>query len=151
MSHRRKQIQTLSWLMDRSIPLPGGYRIGLDGFLGLIPGVGDVVSSTVSGWIVLLAYQEGVPLSVLLRMLVNVGIDLVFGSIPIVGDLFDFAFKANVRNLALLQRYHQSPSQTRRQSQFNVFVVFFIALMLLILLTWGFLSLLSLVWNAVYH
>jgi len=142
-------MQTLTWLMDRSVPLPGGYRIGLDGFLGLIPGLGDFISSTISGWIVVLAYQEGVPLSVLLRMLFNVGIDLLFGSIPVIGDVFDFVFKANVRNLELLDRYQLSPVETRRKSRLNVFAILFTLLVLFILLIWGFVSLIGFIWSGV--
>src|SRR5438552_7279645 len=84
-------IEWLAWLMDNSIRI-GPWAIGLDGFLGLIPGIGDMAGAAVSAVIVLRAMQSGVPKSAVLRMLINVGLDSLAGSIPLVGDIFDFAF-----------------------------------------------------------
>lgn len=98
-------IKKLSWLLDKSIRLPGGYRIGLDGLIGLIPGVGDVVSGVISGWIIWQARRAGVPRSVMMKMIFNTLLDTLLGSIPIIGDLFDFAFQANSRNIKLLEKH----------------------------------------------
>ena len=90
--------------MDSAFRLPGGFRFGLDGLIGLIPGVGDAIGVVVSLYIVARARKLGVSRGTLVRMLANVGVEGLIGSIPILGDAFDFAFKANRRNLALLRR-----------------------------------------------
>lgn len=93
-------IEKIAWLMDRSIPI-GGIRIGLDPILGLLPGVGDIFGAVVSTVLIVHAHRAGVPKPTLLRMIANVGIDSAVGSIPLLGDLFDFAWKANSKNLDL--------------------------------------------------
>jgi hypothetical protein len=106
-------IERLAWLMDRSIGI-GGLRIGLDPIIGLIPGFGDVFGALVSTMIITQAYRAGVPKPTVLRMVANTGIDAALGAIPFVGDLFDFAFKANTRNLELYRasvRGHHSQSR----------------------------------------
>jgi len=113
----------MAWLMDNSIPLPGGFRIGLDAIIGLVPGIGDAVGALVSVFILNEARALGAPRSVLLRMSGNVLIETVVGAIPFAGDLFDAGFKANMRNLALLERYHLDPVGSRRSSR--AFVVLF--------------------------
>ena len=95
-------VEQIAWLMDRSIPI-GPYRIGLDGILGLLPGGGDLIGALVSGVIVVRALKIGLPKSAIARMMANIAIDAVLGAVPIVGDLFDFAFKANVRNLEIFR------------------------------------------------
>jgi hypothetical protein len=93
-------IEWIAWLMDRSIPI-GGMRVGLDPILGLIPGLGDVFSSLISTVIIMHAHRAGVPRATVLRMMANVGIDTAVGAVPLVGDVFDFAWKANSKNLEL--------------------------------------------------
>ena len=106
---RVERLRALAYVLDSSIPVPGtGMRIGLDPIIGLIPGIGDAVGGLMSSYIVLQAARMGAPVTVLLRMLLNVAAEAVVGVIPIVGDLFDAGFKANVRNLALLRAVHQS-------------------------------------------
>lgn len=114
------RLQRLAWLMDKSIPLPGGFRIGADGLIGIVPVVGDLVTAGVSSYIIAEAARMKVPKSVLLRMGLNVLVDLVVGAIPLIGDLFDFAFKANLRNIALLESYLDRPSPTRTHSRWVV-------------------------------
>ena len=82
----------------------GGFRFGLDGLLGLVPGVGDTVGALASAYVILAARRLGAPRSVLLRMGGNLALDYLVGAIPLLGDLFDFGFKANRRNLDLLRR-----------------------------------------------
>lgn len=118
------RLQRLAWLMDKSIRLPGGFRIGADGIIGIVPVVGDLVTAGVSSYIIAEAARMKVPKSVLLRMGLNVLMDVVVGAIPFVGDLFDFAFKANVRNIALLESYLHSPSPTHTHSRWVVAGVF---------------------------
>ena len=101
--------EQLAWLMDSSIGV-GRFSFGLDALVGLIPGLGDVLSATVSVWLVGRAMQNGVHRAAILRMLLNLGIDSTVGSIPILGDFFDFAYKANAKNMLI---YRESLSGTR--------------------------------------
>lgn len=103
--------------MDSAFEIPGlGYRFGLDGIIGLIPGIGDIFGLLVSAYFILIAAQLQVPAPVLARMFINVMIDSAVGSIPVVGDLFDFAWKGNRRNLHLLERSLTDPRSTRKNS-----------------------------------
>jgi len=88
--------------LDSEIALPGGLRIGADGLIGLIPGVGDLASGGISLWIVHKARQLGVPKRKLALMLTRVAADSTLGVIPIAGDVFDFFYKANLKNTRLL-------------------------------------------------
>ncbi len=116
MKQHSRFIERFSWLLDESIPLPGGYRIGLDGFIGLIPGIGDFIGGLLSSVLIYKANQIGVPRTILLRMIINMLIDSTLGAIPLLGDIFDFVWKANKRNVNLLARYQQSPDKTYRKS-----------------------------------
>jgi hypothetical protein len=101
-----RRVERLAYWLDDRYRLPGTrFRIGLDGLVGLIPGVGDAVTSTLTAYIIYEAWRLGVPTSMLARMLANLGIDTVVGIVPVVGDLLDIGFKANRRNLRLLHRH----------------------------------------------
>jgi hypothetical protein len=104
-------------ILDNALRLPGGIRLGLDGIIGLVPGLGDAVSGLLSGYIVFEAYRLGAARSVLARMCANIFIETVIGSIPILGDIFDIAFKANVRNVSALRRHLQNPRSAQRRSR----------------------------------
>jgi hypothetical protein len=100
----------LAWLvhvLDQALHVPGTrIRVGLDALVGLIfPGGGDVAGAVLSAVVVLLAVRHGLPAIVVLRMVANVAIDLLVGVVPVVGDLFDVAWKANTRNLRLLEAH----------------------------------------------
>ena len=104
--------------LDSAIGIPGTkFRVGLDPLLGLVPGLGDVAGAALSGYIVLTGIKLGVSRTVVLRMLANVGLDTVVGSVPLLGDLFDAGWKANNRNVALIERHVASPDATRRASR----------------------------------
>jgi hypothetical protein len=90
----------LEFLTERSIRI-GPWSIGLDGILGLIPGLGDVLSGLLASYIVARAAQAGVPRAALARMMANVAMDTLLGAVPIVGDVFDFLYKANTKNLRI--------------------------------------------------
>lgn len=99
-------IRKLSRLMDASFRIPGtGFRFGLDPVLGIIPGAGDAVSMCISAYIIYMAASFRLPSGVLNKMIWNILLESTVGSIPIVGDLFDAGFKANLRNLDLLERH----------------------------------------------
>jgi hypothetical protein len=114
---RIQRLRRLAGLLDDSIPLPGGYRIGLDPIIGLIPGLGDVIGAIFSAYIIYEAHSLGTPRSVLLRMMGNVALETLVGTIPILGDLFDAVFKANLRNLELLAQYRLDPMGAERRSR----------------------------------
>src|SRR5690606_32070307 len=127
---RRSARRDLAWLLDSSIPLPGGFRVGLDGILGLIPGVGDAIGGGLSTWILYQAYQRGVPKVVMVRMVINIFIDAVLGAIPFLGDIFDFFWKANLKNATLLDNYQAAPDETVRRSTVST-VVFFVGVVVI--------------------
>lgn len=93
------------WLDDR-FRIPGtGLRFGLDALIGLVPGIGDTATAVSAAYLIARAAGLGVPRRILLRMAANAAIDLLVGTIPLLGDLFDIGFKANRRNVALLRRH----------------------------------------------
>lgn len=127
-----RRLDALSHLLDNSIPVPGTKaRFGLDAVIGLIPGVGDAAGSVVSAYIVVQAARLGVSIPTLMRMLLNVGVEAVAGAVPVLGDLFDAAWKANARNVALLRRELDLPGSTRRSST-GVVAAVIIALVLIL-------------------
>ncbi len=99
------RLDLLAHVLDTAILLPGNRRIGLDAIVGLIPVIGDVVTTAISSYIVWEARRLGAPRWLIARMAANVAIDGVVGAVPLVGDLFDAAFKANRRNVQLLRRH----------------------------------------------
>jgi uncharacterized protein DUF4112 len=103
--------------MDAAVTIPGtNIRFGLDALIGLVPGLGDMAGAAMSGYIVLAAARLGAPTPVLVRMVANVAIDGVVGSVPLLGDLFDVGWRANIRNTDLLDRHLAAPAATRRAS-----------------------------------
>ena len=135
-------VRGLSRILDEAIRIPGtNIRVGLDAVLGLIPGGGDLATGLVSGLIMLQAARAGAPGSVLARMLGNVAVDVVIGSIPLIGDVFDVVWRANTKNVRLLDAWQRQPSGTRRASAIAV-SGFLVALLLLVgLAVWGAISL----------
>ena len=103
---RLSRLEALGNLLDTAFILPGtNVRYGLDGLIGLIPIVGDIITTAIALWIVREARALGAPRYLVARMLGNVALDGVVGLVPLVGDAFDVAFKANVRNVRLLRRW----------------------------------------------
>jgi len=103
-----KNLDSLAKLMDAQFRIPGtNFRFGLDSLFGLIPGVGDLSTFAVSGYMLSLMAKNGASGFLLARMSLNIVIDAIFGSIPILGDLFDVAFKANMRNMRLMQEHYK--------------------------------------------
>lgn len=113
--HRLKKI---AQVMDNSIRLPGtSYRIGLDGIIGLIPGFGDFAGALIASYVVFEAARMGAEKSLLARMAFNVALEWIVGSIPLIGDIFDFTFKANLRNVRLIERAVLDPRKASRSNR----------------------------------
>jgi hypothetical protein len=107
--------------MDDGIRIPGTQRrIGLDPIFGLLPGVGDAAGAILATAILLEAVRRDITRFALVRMAANVALDAMLGAVPIVGDLFDAAWKANLRNLALLERHIAEPAQAKRADRWFV-------------------------------
>ena len=121
----RERLKKLAWLLDSSISIPGTrYTVGLDALVGLIPVLGDLIGVALSSFILAEANRLGAPKSVLWRMAGNVGIEGVVGMVPFAGDVLDAVFKANQRNVKLLDAWYQNPVKTERASRwFGVLLI----------------------------
>lgn len=117
----RERLKFLAWLLDSSIPLPGTrFSIGLDAVIGLVPLLGDLIGVALSSFIVAEASRLGAPRSLLLRMSFNVAVDGVVGVVPILGDLFDAGWKANQKNVRLLEAWLDHPHRAGRGNRLFV-------------------------------
>jgi hypothetical protein len=113
---RLRRVRAVADFLDNSLKIPGvGFPIGWDSVIGLMPGVGDAVTGTLAGWIVVQGHQLGVPKRTLLRMCGNAGVDLAGGAVPGVGDAFDVLFKANRKNLRLIELHLAKPPKDRKR------------------------------------
>lgn len=113
-----ENLRTLARIFDQAFRMPGtNFRFGIDALFGLVPGLGDIAGGIVAVYALRVARRLGAPASIQLRMLGNIAIDAIVGAVPFFGDLFDFAFKAQTRNLALLEQWRQTPIPTARRSK----------------------------------
>ena len=121
-----EHLEYLVALLDDIFRIPlTGIRFGLDPILGLIPGVGDWITGAVSFLIIVAAWRRGLPRVALARMVVNIGIDSLVGTVPVLGDAFDVGWKSNRKNFTLLQAYREPKrrSQTWRDWAFLLLLV----------------------------
>ena len=140
----KRQMEQLAWLMDESISLPGTkLSLGADALLGLIPGLGDLLSAAISTYILRLAIKLKVPRVVLVRMALNSLIDLLVGTIPVIGDMFDIVWKANRKNVDLVIRHLEDPHKLRQQSWAQVGGLAAITLALILGFSWAVYSMAS--------
>jgi len=130
-----KGLEHLAWLMDRAFTIPGTrISVGLDAILGLLPVGGDFLTGLIQIGLVLVAlHRYNVPRAVATRMAANVLLDIGLGSIPLLGDVFDVFFKANTRNMRLLERVMQDPTPNRAAS--NRSSILYLALIAIVLVT----------------
>ena len=113
----RERLNFLAWLLDSSIPIPGTkLSIGLDAVIGLVPFIGDLIGVVLSSYILAEANRMGVGRRILARMAFNVAVEGVIGIVPVFGDAFDAAWKANQKNVQLLNAWAERPHQTSRSS-----------------------------------
>ena len=128
-----RRLRRISHLLDNAIPIPGTkHRIGLDPILGLIPGGGDLVGSIFAGYVVFKSAQMGVPQETLIKMATNIVFDTVAGTVPVAGDLLDVAWKANVKNIELLDAHLGSPEPTGKKADWLFVALLLLGLMLIV-------------------
>ena len=119
-----QRLRKLSRLLDNAIGLPGtNFRIGLDPILGLLPGAGDFVGTALSAYIVLEAARLGLPRATLGKMVFNIILEGAVGTVPVVGDLFDFAWKANTKNMALVEAHLEVPRKSEKANRWFIFLL----------------------------
>ena len=144
-----KWVDRITKLMDNQFRLPGtNWRFGLDPILGLFPVVGDLASFGVSAMLILTMARYGASGKMVTLMLLNVALDALFGSIPILGNIFDFAFKANERNLRMLRAHYEEGKYQGSGKNIILGVVIGIVVVF-ILLVWAIWQLLALVFELV--
>ena len=128
----RERLRFVAWLLDSSIPIPGTrLTIGLDAIVGLVPFIGDLIGVLASSYILAEANRLGVGRAILARMAFNVALEGVIGIVPLIGDAFDAAWKANLKNVRLLDAWAERPHATRRASRW------FLVLLTLVLLAFA--------------
>jgi len=117
-------LRTITRLFDQAFAIPGTkWRFGLDALFGLVPGLGDIAGALVAVYVMRVARQLNAPPAVQLHMLSNIALDALIGMVPVAGDLFDFAFKAQTRNLALLDAHVATPRKTERRSRRGLLLI----------------------------
>ena len=141
---RLRGIRFLSSLMDNRFRIPGTQvRFGLDAVIGLIPGIGDLVAFLISGYIISVATNNGASGYVRSRMILNVAIDTIVGAVPFLGDIFDVGFKANQRNMRLLDEHF---NEGKHHGHANKIVVPVVIVLLILLAGFIWLCYKAIVW-----
>jgi hypothetical protein len=145
-----RQLESMAKWMDSRFRIPGtNIRFGLDALLGLVPGAGDLSTFALSSYMLYIMAQNGASGFVMARMALNVLIDGIIGSIPLIGDIFDVGFKANMRNLRLMQEHYREGRH--RGSAWKVIIpVLLVMLLLLGALLWLAWKLAATVWNWIF-
>jgi len=138
-------------LLDSQFTIPGTkIKFGIDPLIGLVSGAGDLAGAVLSIYFLIYAVKLGAPSSVLIRIFLNIAADLTIGAIPILGDIFDVAWKANLRNAILIEKLEQQPDQLETQSSvlnWFLFIVFILLLGAIIAgLIWAFIT----AWNKLF-
>ncbi len=118
------RVRTLARILDTAISIPGTrVRLGADALLGLLPGAGDALGAGLAAYPVVVALRHRLPRTVVLRLLGNIALDALAGTVPVLGDLFDIGFKANVRNQRLIERYAEAPISAARESRVVLWLI----------------------------
>lgn len=140
----------LAWLMDDLVNIPGTkFKVGFDPIIGFLPFIGDAAGSVISSYMLSEAARLGAPKSLLLKMAFNIIMDAFIGVLPLIGDVFDFGWKANSRNVKILEQYLEKPRKTVIESRlFAVLLIVVIVGFVLFLGTLVFL-ILQAIWKAV--
>lgn len=119
-----ERLRLITRLLDQAFPIPGTkWRFGFDALFGLIPGLGDIAGALIGVYSLRVARNLGAPPVIQAHMLMNIALDSLIGMIPLLGDIFDFAFQAQTRNLRLLEGWLASPQRTARRSRWGLILV----------------------------
>jgi len=144
---RLRWVEHVARLMDSQFRLPGTrFRFGLDPLLGLIPVVGDLTSTAVSVALLLTMLRHGASGAVVVRMVLNILIDTLVGAVPLIGNVFDFAYKSNERNVALLRR-HYAEGRHAGSGKGLIALVLVVVLAVVGAVVWGSVWLLHAAWQ----
>lgn len=142
LTEQQRRVPQLAWVdsfsrvLDTKFRIPGtNQRFGLDFILGLVPGAGDLISLGLSGTLVATMARHGASPRLVARMLINVVLDAVVGSVPILGNIFDLIYKANYRNAQLMREYYQE-GKHRGSVWPVVLVVIVVVIGLIVFLLW---------------
>jgi hypothetical protein len=121
--------------MDEAFPIPGTkIRVGLDAVVGLIPGIGDLIGGVLSTWIIVGALRHRVRPGIIARMVANIVVDLLFGAVPVAGDVFDFLFEENMKNMRLLELHRDRRRPPRTVAQIGLVATLIIGFIVLVAL-----------------
>lgn len=119
-----RRMRSLSTLLDNAIRVPGtSIGFGIDPILGLIPGGGDILGGVLSIYIVFEAFKLGLPQERLITMVSNIALETITGTVPVFGDIFDVAWKANVKNVEILEDYVNSPEDGKKADSWFIFLL----------------------------
>jgi hypothetical protein len=134
---RAAGIRTLARMLDSAVRIPGtGIRFGAESIFGLIPVVGDIAGAALSGYIVLASARLGAPAPTIIRMMTNIGIDTIVGAVPVLGDMFDVGWRANMRNVELLEGHLGAPSGAKPANRWVTAAVLLALLLLAVGAIW---------------
>ncbi|ACB54122.1 hypothetical protein cce_4774 [Crocosphaera subtropica ATCC 51142] len=151
LSPRQKKVTRLhriSHVLDKAIPIPGTqWRIGLDPILGLIPGGGDTIAGTLSAYIIIESARMGLNQKVIGQMVANVLLDSLVGSVPVVGDVFDVTWKANVRNIELLEHHLNYTPENKKVNRLFLIGLSIVLILIVIGFTLLTLALVTWIWK----
>jgi Domain of unknown function (DUF4112) len=129
------QLRQLSNLWDQAIGIPGTkWRIGLESIIGLLPIGGDWIGLVMSSYILFHAVKFNLPRSIMVRMVLNILIDAIVGAVPILGDLFDTTWKANTKNVNLLEAHLKSPQKSQGEDKLMLWLLFIGCILFVVLL-----------------
>ena len=143
-----RRMRSLSTLLDNAIRVPGtSIGFGIDPILGLIPGGGDILGGVLSIYIVFEAFKLGLPRETLITMVSNIALETITGTVPVFGDIFDVAWKANVKNVELLEDYVNSPELGEKADPWFVFLLLGGLLLLIILIAIVGIAVLAFIFN----
>jgi hypothetical protein len=145
----RNRLRLLARLMDARFSM-GGIKFGWDGILGLIPGLGEIVTTIVSLYIIVAGWQMGLPVSVLVRMAFNVVFDNVLSNIPLFGWIVDFFYRSNLKNVDLIEKYLANPQQTVSRSRVVLGLIVLLVFAISIAIFYAFIALTLLLFDKMF-
>lgn len=138
-----RRLETLAEILDNKFVIPGTrMRFGIDSVIGLIPFAGDIFTFIISAWLLVLIHRRGSGSKILYKMTGNIMVDLLFGSIPVIGDIFDFRFRANIRNIRLMKE-HLGEGKHKGSALPAILMLLILLLFLIALIIWSMISLLK--------